>query len=106
MYVGSQKWTDYKATVDVSFTEDCDLNTENSNNRFLLYARNFKNDYYGYTDYAAVCQNVLNDKKETVQQIALYKRTNYRDDLGIQVEAVTVDNFYGDNLWHKLNFSP
>lgn len=105
LYVGSQKWTDYKATVDISFTEDCDLNTENSNNRFLLYARNFKNDYYGYTDYAAVCQNVLNDKKETVQQIALYKRTNYRDDLGIQVEAVTVDNFYGDNLWHKLSIS-
>ncbi len=100
LYIGNEDWTDYKTSVDVQFTEDCDLNPNNTNNYFRLFARSTRNVFYGMSDYAAVCQNVAEGA-----QIALYKRTMYGDgamDVGRLVKAVTVPNFYGDGLWHNL----
>ncbi len=100
LYIGDENWTDYKASVDIQFTADCDLNPNNTNNYFRLFARSTRSPFYGMSDYAAVCQNVA-----AGSQIALYKRTLYSDgamDVGRQVKAVTVPNFYGDGLWHNL----
>jgi len=47
-YVGNFEWTDYSASVDVRFTENCD---PEQTNQFTLFVRHYEVGYLGMYDY-------------------------------------------------------
>ncbi|MBQ2391791.1 MAG: hypothetical protein II306_08500 [Clostridia bacterium] len=106
-YIGSEDWTDYKVSADIQFTENCDTNPNNASNVFKLFARHKQIDFYGHSDYAAVLRNVIVNKKATTQ-LVLFKRVNAKADItenGMEIEAVDIDNYLEDGLWHNIAIS-
>ncbi|MBQ2135258.1 MAG: hypothetical protein II201_00060 [Clostridia bacterium] len=106
-YIGDENWTDYKVSADIQFTENCDTNPDNAKNIFKLYARHKQIDFYGHSDYSAVLRNVIVNKKATTQ-LVLFKRVNAKADItenGMEIEAVDIDNYLEDGLWHNIAIS-
>lgn len=86
-------WTDYKVSVDVQFTENCNPNPESASNTFRLYARHTGIEFYGHSHYAAVVTNGY--------KIGLYKLTyskNVPSDNGYLLsETVSLRDYFDDD---------
>ena len=108
-FVGDERWSDYKVSMDVQFTEKCDPSVQNAANLVALSARSRIVEWYGYSDYAATMQHeTLNGKDVTT--VSLYKHVNdaigSMSDKGIRLGTpVVVDNFIGDGKWHNIGIS-
>lgn len=89
-WVGDE-WTDYKVSVDIQFTENCNPDPEAASNTFRLYARHTGIEFYGHSDYAAVVTNGYN--------LGLYKRTfigNDPSENGYLLASIDLTDYLGE----------
>ena len=100
-YVGDESWTDYQVSADLQFTSANEMDYNVTDVAFRMIARCTRNVFYGVSGYAAVLRNT---SKGPV--LELYKQYNVAEDAstnGVLMQTVTMDNFYGDGLWHNLS---
>ncbi|MBQ9965642.1 MAG: hypothetical protein IJP22_02820 [Clostridia bacterium] len=82
-YVGDQHWTDYEASVDLTFTSEY---SEDSANMFCFFVRHTDITQYGYFDYSVYFTN----NKKTGQSINLGARSYHNNPTGNPTNLVSV----------------
>lgn len=114
-FIGDSKWTDYKTSLDVQFTELCNIQTDNV---FELFVRHLSQEMYGCFDYGVRIENynvvsssgnlqyddLGNIKRGIRIVLARRQRANYTA-AGTTLATYNIDNIMGDGLFHNLAVS-
>lgn len=92
-YVGDETWTDYSASVDVRFTENCD--PEQVNN-FTLYVRHRAVANLGYYDYGITLYGG--------NTIRIYRRVRNPEGYanGTEVARANIENYLKPDVWQNI----
>ena len=77
-YAGDQEWTDYSASVDFRFTENCDPEKENI---MALHVRHREISYLGMYDYTVALCSYMNGETP-VRELRIYRRFRSRENFG------------------------
>lgn len=100
MYIGDEKWTDYKLSADIMLSDENNLDYNTTQSTFRLGARCVRNDFYGVSGYFATVKNISEG-----QVLALYKRTNTTEKSnvdGVLIDKKVLGSVYGDGKWHNV----
>lgn len=114
-FIGDSKWTDYKASLDVQFTELCNMQTDN---KFEFFVRHLSQEMYGCFDYGIRIENynivsssgniqydeLGNIKREMRIVLVRRQRSTYTGAGGTLV-TYPIDNIMGDGKFHNLAVS-
>lgn len=114
-FIGDTKWTDYKASLDVQFTEFCNMQVDN---KFEFFVRHLSQEMYGCFDYGIRIENynvtsssgniIYDDLGNRLRgmRIVLERRQRSRyDGTGTVLETYNIDNIMGDGLFHNISVS-
>ena len=100
-YAGDQEWTDYSASVDFRFTENCDFEQSNI---MALHIRHREISYLGMYDYTVTLHSHM-DGETPVRELRIYRRYRIRDGYanGILVASAPADDYLlKPGVWQNI----